>query len=57
MSVSGTRAEWADWTGMAFPGDGDYAIPYGLVPLRVRGNEGKYVEPGVWVLHETTPDD
>jgi hypothetical protein len=57
MSISGTRAEWADWTGMALPGDGDYAIPYGLVPLRVRGNEGKYVEPGVWVLHEIAPDD
>ena len=37
---------------MAFPGDGDYIIPHGLVPVRVRGDLGEYVEPGVWVLHE-----
>jgi len=57
MSISGTRAEWAEWTGMAFPGDGQYTIPYGLVPLQVLGDEGTYVEPGVWVLHELSPED
>jgi hypothetical protein len=57
MSISGTKAQWADWTGMAFPEDGDYVIPYGLIPLRIRGNEGTYVEPGIWVLHEISPED
>ena len=52
MLVEGTRGQWANWTGMAFPGDGDYIIPHGLVPVRVRGDLGEYVEPGVWVLHE-----
>jgi hypothetical protein len=52
MVVKGTRAQWAEWTGMAVPGDGDYIIPYGLVPVRVRGDLGEYIEPGVWVLHE-----
>lgn len=37
---------------MAMPGDGDYVIPYGLVPVQVRGEQGSYVEPGVWVLHQ-----
>ncbi len=52
MSVSGTAAQWAEWTGMAFPSDGSYVIPHGLVPVDVRGELGEYVEPGVWVLHE-----
>lgn len=52
MSVTGTRQQWAEWTGMDFPGDGDYVIPHGLVPLSLRGPEGVYVEPGIWVLHE-----
>lgn len=52
MTVVGTRDEWSEWTGMAVPGDGDYVIPYGLAPVRVRGAKGTYVEPGVWVLHQ-----
>ena len=52
MTVTGRREQWAEWTGMAFPGEGDYVIPYGLVPVCVRGEVGEYVEPGVWVLHE-----
>lgn len=51
MTVSGTSEEWAAWTGIAFPGDGDYVIPWGLVPVQMRGGRGEYVEPGVWVLH------
>jgi hypothetical protein len=52
MRVKGTRQQWSAWTGMEFPDDGDYVIPYGLVPLSFRGAEGEYVEPGIWVLHE-----
>lgn len=51
MRVRGTRQQWADWTGMEFPGDGEYVIPHGLVPVSFHGTEGEYVEPGVWVLH------
>ncbi len=56
MTISGTKSEWSEWTGMAFPGDGEYTIPYGLVPLRFHGDAGTYVEPGVWVLHEIAGD-
>jgi GNAT superfamily N-acetyltransferase len=52
MSVKGTRQQWVGWTGMDFPGDGNYVISHGLVPLTIRGTEGEYVEPGIWVLHE-----
>lgn len=52
MLVEGTREQWSAWTGMAIPGDGEYVIPYGLVPVSVYGNTGTYIEPGVWVVHE-----
>lgn len=52
MTVVGSREEWAEWTGLAMPADGDYVIPYGLVPVEIRGERGNYVEPGVWVLHQ-----
>ncbi len=51
MAVKGSRQQWTKWTGMDFPGEGNYIIPHGLVPVTVRGTEGEYVEPGVWVLH------
>ncbi len=54
MAVDASTEAWSAWTGMEFPGDGSYTIPHGLVPLEVRSLNGKYVEPGVWVLHELT---
>ena len=51
MVVTGSRQQWTTWTGIDFPGDGNYVIPHGLVPLIIRGAEGTYVEPGIWVLH------
>jgi hypothetical protein len=52
MTVKGTSREWAAWTGMDFPSDGEYVIPFGLVPVSVKGEKGRYVEPGIWLLHE-----
>lgn len=52
MRVEGSRDDWSYWTDMPFPGDGEYVIPFGLVPLPMAGDRGVYVEPGVWVLHE-----
>jgi hypothetical protein len=34
-----------------FPGQGNYAIPHGLVPVIVHDSEGEYIEPGIWVVH------
>jgi hypothetical protein len=51
MVVRAPRQQWATWTGMDFPGEGNYTIPHGLVPVIVHGSEGEYVEPGIWVLH------
>jgi hypothetical protein len=51
MVVQGTRQQWTAWTHMDFPGDGSYVVPHALVPVTVQGEDGSYVEPGMWVLH------
>jgi GNAT superfamily N-acetyltransferase len=51
MTITGTRAEWEDWTELQFPEDGDYVVPGGLVPVHFEGGRGTYVEPNVWMRH------
>ncbi len=51
MRIEGSAAEWEEWTGLVFPEDGDYLVPGGLVPVRVAGGRGTYVEPNVWMRH------
>jgi hypothetical protein len=51
MTVRGSRQQWTTWTSLDFPGEGNYTIPHGLVPVSVRGTTGEYIEPGLWVIH------
>ena len=51
MTVTGSREEWEEWTGLQFPEDGDYVVPGALVPVRFENGSGSYVEPNVWVRH------
>ena len=51
MRIEGGVEEWEDWTGLAFPDNGDYLVPGGLVPVRVEDGRGIYVEPNVWMRH------
>ena len=51
MTISGSRLEWEEWTGLQFPEDGDYVVPGGLVPVRFADGAGTYVEPNVWMKH------
>jgi hypothetical protein len=51
MVVTGTVAEWEEWTGMPFPDRGAYVVPGALVPVDVEDGQGRYVEPNVWVHH------
>jgi hypothetical protein len=54
MLIRGTREEWESWTGMKFPQSGPYIIPGALVPMQmdVEKNEGVYIEPNVWTVHD-----
>jgi GNAT superfamily N-acetyltransferase len=55
MSVRGSRADWESWTGLKFPQSGKYYIPEALNPMQmnVEKDEGVYIEPNVWLVHET----
>jgi hypothetical protein len=52
MTIEAPVADWEEWTGMAFPGDGDHVFPGGLAPLHVRDGIGRHVEPNVWLRHD-----
>jgi len=54
MTIRGSRAEWESWTGMKFPQTGEYNIPGALNPLQMNleKDEGIYVEPNVWMVHD-----
>jgi GNAT superfamily N-acetyltransferase len=53
LDIRGSVAEWEEWTGMAFPESGDYVVPGALVPVQIdrERDEGRYVEPNVWMRH------
>ena len=53
MRISGTVAEWEDWTETAFPESGEYVFPHGLAPLAVDREHdlGLYFEPNLWMVH------
>jgi GNAT superfamily N-acetyltransferase len=53
MRITGTVAEWEDWTGMRFPGDGRYTFPAGLATVEIdhAADRGTYWEPNVWIAH------
>ena len=54
MTIRGTRLEWEEWTGMKFPQSGKYIISGALGPIEIDidKNDGIYVEPNVWIVHE-----
>jgi hypothetical protein len=53
LRITGTVAEWEEWTAMSFPEDGDYVFPGGLTTLQIDRAEdrGRYWEPNVWMHH------
>ena len=51
MTIVAPAEDWEEWTGMRFPGDGEYVFPGGLAPLVVEDGVGTHVEPNVWLLH------
>lgn len=57
MTIPGTLAEWAAWTGLRPAGDGPHVVPGALVPVEVDRAAGiaTYVEPNVWVRHRLHP--
>ena len=54
MTIRGTRAKWEEWTKLKFPQSGEYIIPDALNPMKmdIEKDEGIYIEPNVWMVHE-----
>ena len=53
MRITGSVAEWEEWTGSIFPETGEYWFPKGLSTLAVdrEADLGSYWEPNVWMQH------
>ena len=53
MTVSGSTAQWREWTGLPFDEEGPVEVPGALVPVHCEARRGYavYVEPNVWVRH------
>ena len=51
MTIRAPVEDWESWTGMTFPGDGEYVFPSALATLIVEDGVGTHVEPNIWVLH------
>jgi GNAT superfamily N-acetyltransferase len=53
MLITGTVAEWEEWTGLPLPESGAYVFPNGLAPVAVDRDAGvcTYWEPNVWLVH------
>lgn len=51
--ITGTVAEWEEWTGMSFPESGHYLPPGAPVPLDmdVEQDQGRLAEPNIWMVH------
>jgi GNAT superfamily N-acetyltransferase len=58
-TVTGSRAQWEDWTGMSLPQTGTYVVPGGLVPVRidVEADHGRYDEPHIWMHYRIRATD
>lgn len=59
MVITGSVAEWEEWTGMRFPESGAYVVPGALEPVTIDCEQdvGRYEEPNVWMCHPITASD
>jgi hypothetical protein len=53
LRITGTVADWEQWTELPLPEAGSYVFPHGLAPLEVdrARDRAEYWEPNVWVRH------
>jgi len=53
LQVEGSVAELEEWSGLALPVSGSYAVPGALAPVEIdhEQDRGVYREPNVWMRH------
>ena len=56
MQIRGTCEEWESWTGLTFQESNQYVISGALNPVEINleSDQGIYIEPNVWVVHNIT---
>lgn len=56
MAITGTTAEWREWTGLPFDAPGPVRVPHALAPVHCdpAQDHAVYVEANVWVEHPLT---
>lgn len=54
MTITGTVAEWEEWTGMAFPDSGTYVVAGACEPVTIdrAADRGRYHDANVWIVHD-----
>ena len=54
MKITGTIADWENWTNLKFLQSGQYVVDGALKPINIDidNDLGSYIEPNVWVLHQ-----
>jgi hypothetical protein len=54
MLISGTVAEWEEWTGLTFPDSGPYMVEGALQPITIdrEADQGRYEDPNIWMWHK-----
>jgi len=59
ITVTGSVAEWEEWTGMRFPESGEYVVPGALQPVHIdhESDTGHCDDPNVWMRHPVTAAD
>jgi GNAT superfamily N-acetyltransferase len=52
-AITGTVAQWEEWTGMSFPESDEYVVPGALKPVTIdrERDNGRYEDPNVWMRH------
>jgi hypothetical protein len=55
MIITGTVAEWQEWTDLSFPESGAYSVPGALQPVTIdrEKNRGLYEDPNIWIQLST----
>jgi len=56
MTITGSVAQWEEWTKMQFPESGQYVVPGALqiVSINRQQDRGSYDDPNIWMQHPLT---
>jgi GNAT superfamily N-acetyltransferase len=54
MTMTGTIAQWREWTGLEFPVSGSYVVPFATNPIEIDldTDRGTYHDANIWVTHD-----